>query len=156
MGSFALSRTQQLPISMGTAWEFFSSPKNLKEITPEHLNFKILSNSNSEKMYAGQIITYKVTPLLGIPIFWMTEIKQVKHHEYFIDEQRFGPYALWHHAHFFKPIEGGVEMTDLVNYKLPLGFLGNIAHGLFVKKQLEHIFDYRNEVLEKKFGKIKA
>jgi len=106
------------------------------------------------RMYAGQIITYTVKPLFGIPMKWMTEITQVREGEHFIDEQRFGPYRLWHHQHFFKTIPGGVEMVDLVHYKLPLWILGNIAHGLFVRQQLEGIFDYRYAVLEKRFGKI--
>jgi ligand-binding SRPBCC domain-containing protein len=154
MGSYSLKKVQRLPISLDEAWDFFSSPRNLKEITPAYMGFTILSNSDSEKMYAGQIITYKVRPVLGIPLFWMTEITHVEDKKYFVDEQRFGPYALWHHAHFFKAIEGGVEMTDLVNYKLPLGFLGNIAHAVFAKKQLEGIFDYRVKVLDEKFGKM--
>jgi ligand-binding SRPBCC domain-containing protein len=154
MGSYSLKRVQRLPISLDEAWEFFSSPGNLKEITPAYMHFTVLSNSDSEKMYAGQIITYKVRPVLGIPLFWMTEITHVEDKKYFVDEQRFGPYALWHHTHFFKAIEGGVEMTDLVNYKMPLGFLGNIAHAVFAKKQLEGIFDYRIKVLNEKFGKM--
>jgi ligand-binding SRPBCC domain-containing protein len=154
MGSYSLKRVQRLPISLDEAWDFFSSPGNLKEITPAYMHFTVLSNSDSEKMYAGQIITYKVRPVLGIPLFWMTEITHVEDKKYFVDEQRFGPYALWHHTHFFKAIEGGVEMTDLVNYKMPLGFLGNIAHAVFAKKQLEGIFDYRVKVLDEKFGKM--
>jgi ligand-binding SRPBCC domain-containing protein len=156
MGSYTLKRVQQLPISLDEAWEFFSSPRNLKEITPPYMNFKVLSNSESDKMFAGQIITYTVTPILGIPLFWMTEITHVKDKEYFIDEQRFGPYSLWHHKHFFKEIAGGVEMTDLLDYKLPLGFLGNTAHALFVKKQIENIFEYRNKVLLERFGAYKT
>jgi len=152
MGSYTLKTTQRLPISLDAAWDFFSSPRNLKEITPAYMNFKVLSNSDSEKMFAGQIITYTVSPILGIPLFWMTEITHVCDREYFIDEQRFGPYALWHHKHFFKEIPGGIEMTDLLDYKLPLGFLGNIAHTLFVRKQIESIFEYRYKVLVEKFG----
>lgn len=154
MSSYSLETTQKLPISLDEAWAYFSSPENLKEITPAYMDFKVLSNSGSRKMYAGQIITYTVKPVLGIPLFWMTEITHIADHHYFIDEQRFGPYALWHHAHFFKEIDGGVEMRDLVNYKLPLGFLGQIAHFLFVNKQLKGIFDYRRKVLEDKFGKL--
>lgn len=154
MASYILKREQKLPISLATAWEFFSHPKNLGEITPAYMNFKTLSNSYSDTVYAGQIITYKVSPLLGIPLFWMTEITHLKEQEYFIDEQRFGPYALWHHLHRFQEIPGGVLMTDVVNYKMPLGVLGNLAHWLFVRKQVEAIFDYRTTVLEKRFGKL--
>ena len=154
MSSYVLRSTQRLPIDMDTAWEFFSSPHNLKIITPAYLNFRILSET--EKMYPGQIIRYYVSPLLGIPLFWMTEITHVRDREYFVDEQRFGPYALWHHKHFFKEIPGGIEMTDQVDYKLPLGHLGNIAHALFVRKQVEAIFDHRYKVLEERFGKYQG
>lgn len=153
MAFYSITTHQNVPISLEEAWDFFSSPKNLAEITPDHLGFKITSKDVREKMYPGQIITYKVKPLLGIPLPWMTEITHVKDKEYFVDEQRFGPYALWHHKHFFKEIEGGVEMIDKVDYKLPLGFLGSIAHALFVKKQLQGIFNYRFKKLEELFGK---
>ena len=156
MASYTLKTVQRLPISLDQAWDFFSSPRNLKEITPAYMNFRVLTNSDSEKMFAGQIITYRVSPLLGIPMFWMTEITNVRDHEYFIDEQRFGPYALWHHKHFFKEIPGGVEMTDFLDYKLPLGFLGNIAHALFVRRQIESIFEYRRRVLIDRFGDYKS
>jgi ligand-binding SRPBCC domain-containing protein len=152
MSSYSLKTVQRLPLTLDQAWDFFSSPHNLKEITPAELSFKILSDSGATKMYAGQIITYKVKPMLGIPVFWMTEITHVRDKEYFVDEQRFGPYALWHHSHFFKAIEGGVEMTDLVHYKLPLGIFGRFGHWLFIKKKLQHIFDYRRKVLDEKFG----
>ena len=94
-------------------------------------------------MYAGQLIEYRVSPVLGIPMYWMTEITHVVEGKYFIDEQRFGPYALWHHQHHFRAVEGGVEMTDIVHYKIPLGPLGWIADRLFVRQKLEQIFDYR-------------
>lgn len=151
MPGYHLKRVQFLPISPQQAWDFFSSPMNLNEITPAYMDFRIISNS-SDNIYAGQIITYTVKPLLGIPLFWMTEITHVKEGAYFVDEQRSGPYALWHHTHIFREVEGGVEMTDLVHYRLPLGILGRLAHGLFVKKQLEDLFDYRYKVLEKKFS----
>jgi len=136
---------------MDEAWDFFSSPKNLQKITPSQLGFKIISKHHGDKMYAGQIIEYKVSPVLGIPIYWMTEITQVADKKYFIDEQRFGPYSLWHHQHHFREVEGGVEMTDIVHYKLPLGILGDIAHAIFVKKQLKGIFDYRFKIVEEMF-----
>ena len=117
------------------------------------MQMTVLSQSGGNKTYAGQIITYTVKPILGIPLNWMTEITHVKDKEYFVDEQRFGPYALWHHSHFFKQVEGGIEMTDMVAYKMPFGFIGEIAHWLFVKKQIESIFEYRNQRLEQIFGK---
>jgi ligand-binding SRPBCC domain-containing protein len=148
---YSLQTVQQLPVSLEVAWEFFSSPKNLQKITPDHLGFKIISKHHGEKMYAGQIIEYKVKPVLGIPLYWMTEITHVEDKKYFIDEQRFGPYSLWHHQHHFKENDKGVEMTDIVHYKLPLGFLGDIAHTLFVKNQLKQIFDYRYKVVDQLF-----
>ncbi len=103
-------------------------------------------------MYAGMIIEYTVRPVLGIPLHWVTEITHVQEPEYFVDEQRFGPYALWHHKHFIRPVEGGVEMEDVVHYKLPLGWLGKLAHMLFVKRQLRQIFDFREKKLTELFG----
>jgi ligand-binding SRPBCC domain-containing protein len=155
MATFSLKTVQRLPVDISTAWKFFSSPANLKDITPDNLGFEITSKHHGNKMYAGQIIEYTVKPLLGIPLYWMTEITKVKDHEYFIDEQRFGPYSLWHHQHHFKAIEGGVEMTDIVHYRLPLGFLGSIANSLFVEKQLKGIFEFRFQKTEGLFGKWK-
>ena len=152
MSSHSLKYKQFLPVTIQQAWDYFSSPHNLKEITPPDMDFKVLNDSGAEKMYAGQIITYTVKPIAGIPMFWMTEIKQVSHQQYFIDEQRIGPYSLWHHSHFFTEVEGGVEMTDLIHYKLPLGFIGRIFNTLFVKKKLESIFAYRKKVLAEKFS----
>ena len=153
MFNYSLYRKQLLPITLEQAWEYFSAPGNLQEITPKYMGFTVLSKHKTEKMYPGQIITYHVKPLLGIPLFWMTEITHVRDKEYFVDEQRFGPYNFWHHQHFFTAVEGGVLMEDLLHYKLPLGPLGGIANALFVKKQLEGIFNYRTQVLEAKFGK---
>jgi ligand-binding SRPBCC domain-containing protein len=149
---YSIKTVQVLKMSMEEAWDFFSSPKNLEKITPSHLGFKIISKHHGDKMYAGQIIEYIVKPIMGIPIYWMTEITQVSEKKYFIDEQRFGPYSLWHHQHHFKQTAEGVEMTDIVHYKLPLGILGDIAHFLFVKKQLKGIFDHRFQVVERLKG----
>ena len=151
MSFYSIKTELNLPISIQEAWEFFSSPKNLSKITPKHMGF-IITNQPSETMFEGQIITYKVSPLLGIKINWMTEITTVKDNEYFIDEQRFGPYSLWHHRHHFYEIDGGIKMIDEVNYKLPFGFLGSIAHRLFVRKKLKSIFEYREKVLIEMFG----
>jgi ligand-binding SRPBCC domain-containing protein len=142
-----------MPVTMDTAWDFFSSPANLKEITPANLDFKILSKHHGEKMYPGQIIEYTVKPLLSIPMYWMTEITHVVPREFFVDEQRFGPYSLWHHQHHFKIIEGGVEMMDIVHYKLPLWWLGDIANTLYVKNELDKIFQFRFRKVEALFGK---
>jgi len=156
MSFFSITTHQKLPITLAEAWDFFSSPKNLKTITPAYMGFEITSNDVQETMYAGQIITYKVKPLLGIPMSWMTEISHVEYQKYFVDEQRFGPYALWHHKHFFKTIPGGVEIIDKVDYKLPLGILGSLANTVFVRKKLQSIFDYRSKKLNELFGEYKT
>ncbi len=151
--AFSIKTVQKLPVSLDIAWAFFSNPNNLAKITPEYMGFNVISDHQGDTMYAGQIIEYNVKPLLGIPLYWMTEITQVVDKKYFIDEQRFGPYVLWHHQHHFIAIDGGVEMTDIVHYKLPLGILGRFANWLFVKKQLKTIFDYRFSAAEKVFPK---
>ena len=148
MKVYKLISTQLLPITLDQAWDFFSSPKNLALITPKEMNFKILSISGGEKMYAGQIISYKVNVLPWLRMAWTTEITHVQEPEFFTDEQRFGPYALWHHKHHFKVVEGGIRMTDEVDYALPWGILGRLAHWLFVEREVNRIFDHRNKVLE--------
>lgn len=154
MSVHSLKSVQRLPISPESAWDFFSNPMNLKEITPIKMGFQVTSDPDfsARKMYAGQVITYTVTPILGIPLFWMTEITHVQQSLFFVDEQRVGPYALWHHQHHFKPIPGGVEMTDLVHYQVPLGWLGDFANWLFVRRLLEAIFDFRTKKLVELFG----
>ena len=152
MASFSIKTVQKIPVRPEAAWEFFSNPANLQTITPEGMGFRVISKHHGSKMYAGQLIEYKVKPVLGIPVYWMTEITQVQPQEYFIDEQRFGPYKLWHHQHHFRPVEGGVEMTDIVHYRLPLGFLGNWANSLFVRKKLKQIFEFRYKKVEELFG----
>jgi ligand-binding SRPBCC domain-containing protein len=153
MAAHSIKTIQKIPISLERAWDFFSNPGNLQAITPDNMGFKVISKHQGDTMYAGQIIEYTVKPVLGIPLYWMTEITHVKNGQYFIDEQRFGPYALWHHQHHFKEIPGGVEMTDIVHYKNPLGILGRMANTLFVKKKLKGIFDYRFSKVEELFGK---
>ena len=150
-----LKTTQILKSDMDTVWEFMSSPKNLARITPDYMGFQILSDEEDLKeMYSGQLIEYYVTPVMGIKMHWVTEITHVQDKHYFVDEQRFGPYTMWHHQHHFKQVPEGIEMTDIVHYKLPLGFLGDIAHSLFVKKQLKGIFDHRFKVVEEMFNKV--
>ncbi len=150
---YSLKTIQKIPIPLDQAWDFFSRPDNLKDITPSNLGFQIISQHHGDTMYPGQVIEYTVKPVLGIPLYWMTEITHVSDKKYFVDEQRFGPYSLWHHQHHFKAIEGGVEMTDIVHYKLPLWILGDIANTIMVKAQLKHIFDYRFVAVEQRFGK---
>jgi ligand-binding SRPBCC domain-containing protein len=153
---YSLKTVQQLPISLDQAWDFFSNPANLQKITPGDMGFTVISKYHGEKMYPGQIIEYTVKPLLGIPLYWMTEITHVTDKKFFVDEQRFGPYSLWHHQHHFKAIEGGVEMTDIVHYKLPFWFFGDIANSVFVQKQLKGIFNYRFSQVETLFGRFSA
>jgi len=145
---------QKLPISVEEAWDFLSDPKNLKTITPDYMGFEIVSGAD-RSMYPGQIIQYIVTPVLGIKTKWVTEITHVKEGKYFVDEQRFGPYALWHHKHFIKPIEGGIEMEDIIDYKIPFGILGQCVHPFIVKPKLKEIFEYREQKLIELFGEFK-
>jgi ligand-binding SRPBCC domain-containing protein len=149
---YHLKSVQKIPVDIETAWHFFSHPQNLFTLTPPHLNLRFTNDLFGSEMYPGQVITYKVKPLLGIPLFWMTEITHVDKYRFFVDEQREGPYKMWHHQHHFKVIEGGVEMTDLVHYALPFGPLGTAAHALVVKKQLHHIFTYRFQKIKDLFG----
>jgi len=155
MATFQFKREQRLPASVEEIWEFISSPANLQEITPGKMGFVIRSGSLPETMYPGMIIKYRVKPLLGIPMTWVTEITHVKEGEYFVDEQRVGPYAMWHHEHFIRPIAGGVLMQDIVTYRPPLGFLGRLVNGIVIRRQLHQIFDFRFDVLEKKYGRYR-
>ena len=153
MRLYQLHAKQQLPISKKEAWQFLSNPKNLKTITPPHMGFHILSGGD-EPMYAGQIIQYMVKPFPLMSTKWVTEITHMVQDEYFVDEQRFGPYNLWHHKHFLKEVEQGVLMEDIIDYKLPFGIIGTLIHPLLVKSQLKKIFEYRKIKLEKLFGTI--
>ena len=155
MKIYTLHNKQNIPISLQEAWEFLSDPKNLKIITPDYMGFKTLSGDD-RPMFAGQIIQYIVTPVLGIPTKWVTEITHVEPLKYFVDEQRFGPYDLWHHKHFIKEIPGGVEMEDIVDYKIPMGILGQMVHPFLVKPKLDKIFEYRKNKLIELFGVYKS
>lgn len=153
MKAFHLKFSQFLPISLPEAWDFFSSPMNLAKITPKEMAFTVTSPIQAdEKMYPGMIITYKVSPVAGIKLNWMTEITQVSDQKYFIDEQRFGPYKFWHHQHHFKAVPGGVEMTDILTYGLPMGIFGNIANSVFVARKLQQIFNFRKQKTIELFG----
>ena len=147
-----LQTTQFIKSDINTVWEFMSSPKNLATITPEYMQFEVLSDLGDGKMYPGQLIEYYVRPLLGIKLHWVTEITHVQELQFFVDEQRFGPYKFWHHKHFLKQVDGGVEMFDLVHYQLPMGLLGKLGNELLVKKQLQQVFDYRFKVVDKLFN----
>jgi len=148
---YTLKRTQLLPIDVQTAWQFFSDPRNLPVITPPDLGFEITSDL-PEQMYAGMLVSYKVAAAPGIKVRWITEITHVRENEFFVDEQRFGPYRFWHHQHHFKAVAGGVEMTDLVSYLLPFQPFAQLA-APFVRRRLEHIFDFRQQTLETMFNR---
>lgn len=148
-----LKREQQLNCDIETAWKFFSSANNLSKITPKDMNFIVRTQLQNDEIYKGMIIDYYVSPLLGLKMEWQTEITQVNHHRNFTDFQNKGPYKLWNHFHEFIPNEKGVLIKDTVDYELPMGFLGEIAHKLFIKSKLEHIFSYRFNILEEMFNK---
>ncbi len=151
MRLFTVNRSQKIGLELENAWEFFRNPSNLKEITPDHLGFEITKDGLPEEIYQGLIISYRVKPILGLPLNWVTEITEVSRPFSFIDEQRFGPYKFWHHRHTFESIAGGTLITDEVNYGLPFGVIGQLMNTVLVKHQLKKIFDHRFDYLEKKF-----
>ncbi len=149
-GMYTLKARQELPLSLDEAWKFLSDPQNLSKLTPTHMGFKITSGQ-PEEMYPGQIISYRIALLPGIYISWVTEITHVQPKKYFVDEQRFGPYKMWHHEHFLETTEDGVIMHDKVSYKLPMGIVGRIFGSAMINKQLRTIFTHRFQVLEEIF-----
>lgn len=155
MKIYTLNKKQQLPIGLDEAWEFLSNPKNLKIITPTYMSFDIISGAE-KPMFAGQIIQYLVTPILGIKTKWVSEITQYVEKKYFVDIQLYGPYTLWHHKHFVHEIDGGVELEDIIDYKVPLGILGQLVHPFLVKPKLEEIFNYRQQKLLELFGEYQS
>jgi ligand-binding SRPBCC domain-containing protein len=148
---YQLKRVQHVSTDLQTCWDFFSSPANLAKITPKSMGFNVLTEV-PDKMYPGLMIGYTVKPLLGIPLEWITEITHVEQGKYFVDEQRKGPYNIWHHEHHFEETEKGILMTDIVTYELPFGLLGKLVHPILVKSKLNQIFGYRFEVVEKMFN----
>ncbi len=153
MKVYELRRTQLIHAPREEVWAYFSSPANLAALTPAYMKFTITSNNLPTETYPGQIITYKISPVAGIPLFWMTEITHVLKNTLFVDEQRVGPYKIWHHEHHFEQQENGILMTDLVHYSLPVYFLGRLAYKMFIKKQLSDIFDHRFKKIEEHFNK---
>lgn len=153
MKTYVLEREQVIQATLDEAWQFFSSPENLEELTPDNMGFDIITPRPLPQMHEGQLIEYKVRPILNIPIYWKTEIINVVDRRSFADTQLNGPYKLWHHTHTFKEVPEGILMKDKVEYALPLGVLGRIAHSLFVKNKLKNIFDYRYKTVEKLFSK---
>jgi ligand-binding SRPBCC domain-containing protein len=155
MAIHTIKTIQNLPVSLEEAWEFISSPYNLKTITPDDFRFEIINDVKpGDKMHAGQIIIYKLRPLPFMKIKWVSEITEVKHLEYFVDEQLEGPYRMWRHQHFLKVIEGGTQMQDVIQYKIPYGFIGTLLNFLFVRRKLNSVFEYRRKKLESIFGKM--
>lgn len=153
MAVYSIKAVQKIPLSLEEAWKFFSKPDNLQIITPAIMGFQIRSRYHGNTMYPGQILEYTVRPLFNIPLYWMTEITHVEQNRYFVDEQRFGPYTIWHHQHHFRALETGVEMTDIVHYKIPFWFLGDLANAWYIRNELRTIFSYRYEKVEGLFGK---
>ena len=153
MKIYTVHKKQQLPITVDEAWKFLSNPRNLKIITPSYMSFDIITG-DEKPMFAGQIIQYLVTPILGIKTKWVSEITHFEEKKYFVDVQLYGPYALWHHKHFINKIEGGVELEDIIDYKVPLGILGQMVHPFIVKPKLEEIFNYRQQKMIEIFGEI--
>ena len=147
MKLYRLERTQILPISQKEAWQFFSQPLNLPAITPDWLGFRITSSAG-EDMYAGQVISYRLKPIFGIPATWVSEITHVHEPDSFVDEQRFGPYRFWHHLHIFKPVENGTHIHDIIHYAIGWGIFGQLVQRLLVATRLKRIFNYRREKLE--------
>ena len=147
-------KKQLINSDLDTVWNFMSSPNNLSKITPSKMNFKITSRNNT-KMYQGMIITYKVSPLLGIPLNWMTEITHVKEKQFFVDEQRMGPYKIWHHEHIFEETKNGILMKDIITYIPKFGIIGSLANMLFIKKEINEIFKFREKKIEEIFNKKK-
>ncbi|RPD41964.1 SRPBCC family protein [Chitinophaga barathri] len=145
--TYRIRETQILPVSLAQAWDYFSNPDNLQHITPPALGFRTTSIPQAGRIYPGQVIEYTIRPVMGIPLYWMTEITHVDDQRYFVDEQRFGPYSLWHHQHHFREVSGGVEMTDIIHYRIPLGWLGDLANTIFVGRQLKELFRYRQQII---------
>jgi ligand-binding SRPBCC domain-containing protein len=153
MGIHTLYREQLVHSDKDTLWDFITSPVNLKKITPDNMGFLITSKDADGKIYPGKIITYKVSPFAGIKMNWMTEITHVQEKDFFVDEQRSGPYAIWHHEHHLKPHAEGILMIDIIHYKIPAGFVGDILNSLFIRKQLERIFAFRFKKMDELFPK---
>lgn len=146
--------TQFIPRPLDEVWEFFSRPENLNKVTPKEMKFEILTDIANKPMYEGMIINYKVTPVFGIRLRWTTEIQRIKEGKYFVDEQRFGPYAMWHHEHHFREADGGTYMTDLLHYAIPFGPIGQLANFIMVDSKVEEIFKFRVKAVDELFGKV--
>jgi len=149
-----LHREQTIPARLEVLWKYFSEPKNLNEITPSDMNFEIVAGGDVS-MYEGQLIEYRVEFIHGVRSLWLTEIAHVRENEYFVDEQRVGPYRFWYHEHKFEVVGNGVRMTDHVTYAAPFGFLGDIVHAAWIRQKLKTIFDFRHQKISETFGSVK-
>jgi len=154
MNANILTRSQLINGNLEEVWDFFSNPENLNNLTPKNMGFKILSQIPIPKMHEGQIIEYKVSPLLGIPLYWKTIIQEIDPYKSFVDVQAKGPYKLWRHTHNYEQQGDKILMTDKVEYLLPLGILGQLMNPIFVRSRLEEIFDYRYQRVEQIFNKL--
>ncbi|MCB0760325.1 MAG: SRPBCC family protein [Flavobacteriales bacterium] len=152
MAFYQYKHEQFLPTDVDTLWDFISSPRNLKDITPPHMKFEILSSFVPQKMYPGMMIEYIICPVAHVPVRWVTEITHVRNRSYFVDEQRIGPYKIWHHEHIIEQVEGGVVMHDIVSYSPPFGVFGRLANAFFIKNKVAEIFAYRETVLSTIFA----
>lgn len=151
MAFHQLIRTQVIPSDIPEVWKFISTPRNLSKITPDYMGFDITSTELPEKMYEGMIISYKVSPFLGLKTDWVTEITHIRERKFFVDEQRIGPYNIWHHEHHIEPVEDGIKMKDIVTYQPPFGPLGMLVNKLFIESKLQEIFDYRQQAVDHYF-----
>jgi ligand-binding SRPBCC domain-containing protein len=152
MGFYQFEREQKVNASIDEVWDFISDPRNLKKITPKYMGFDIISQNLTPKMYPGMIIHYKVSPVLNIPTDWVTEITHVVDQKFFVDEQRLGPYKMWHHQHTIEPIANGTLMKDIVSYVPPFGLLGDSVNSIMIKRKLNEIFDYRWNAIVQEYG----
>lgn len=155
MAFYQFYKAQIVHASKDEVWDFISSPENLKVITPDHMGFEITSPNKVDKMYEGMIISYKVSPFSGFKTEWVTEITHIREKEFFVDEQRIGPCAMWHHQHILETVDEMVVMKDIITYQPPFGFLGTLANSLYIRNKLEQIFDYRAKAIDERFTKVK-
>lgn len=146
-----LYREQIIPAPVEKVWEYFCDPRNLNRITPPDMNFEILWGGD-DRMYEGQLIEYRVEFIRGVRSRWLTEISHVRQCEFFVDEQRLGPYRFWYHEHGFEGTPSGTRMTDRVTYVVPVGFLGDMLDRLWIAARLSQIFDYRRKTIIQLFG----
>ena len=151
MKIYTFKQTQLIPASLDVVWDFFFTPGNLELITPPEVNFKTILQTGGFRMYSGQLISYRLSPFRFLRVQWTTEIKNVTPKSYFVDDQKFGPFAMWYHQHFFKEKDGGVEMIDEVNYAVSFGLVGRLANSLLVENQVKNIFKFRAEAVDRIF-----